>query len=132
MPRKHCSAMPLFICLLLRTVQCKQGRLSQEIPTDEDDAFHMLAKEQINVCCRNTDCASSPGESEEIRATDTTTSYTTSNDIYADYISHSCCGTCSRGAECILYGTCCLDVYRNFTHALESTQNVRFVNPPIR
>lgn len=122
--------MQLVIYLLLPTVFCKVDQ-PQLVQVDGDKAFSMLAEKHRSVCCQSNDCLSSPKESGAIwpTGTNTTNSSTTSGSFLpVDYISQSCCGSCSRGTNCILYGTCCLDVYENFNHALESTKNARYIN----
>ena len=40
---------------------------------------------------------------------------------------HHCCGSCTCESNCVDYGTCCLIEFDNFTQALESIENTRYI-----
>ena len=131
MPRKDSPTMqtlhPLLIWLLLPSGYYQEMDLYKEIPTDEVGAFIRLAEEQKQSCYRHSTCPSYglvETSTIETNGTFVSSNFSSSTNCFSAVC--RCCGSCTCDADCIRYGTCCLDVYRSFNHALQSTQNTRY------
>ena len=118
----------LFAWLIQSSVELTETDLFAELPVDEITAFRRLADEHKRLCYRHITCQSMfDGKvtfpTTEKNSTPAFMNFSSSAECVSDGC--NCCGYCTCDPECILYGTCCLGVYRDFNHALQSTNTTR-------
>lgn len=121
-PRMHNPVVQVFYVLITWLFLPSDYCLLEEKSLDENNAFQRLADEQRRICYRHQSCQS---VNESHMGSGAVKEIPDSSSIECVSADCSCCGSCTCDASCVRYGSCCLDVYKNFDHALESTQNSR-------